>query len=68
MHHQQSQAERDIRMSKVKQKISGCFRIATGGQQFANIRGFIFTLMKQQLPLHALPVSILRGQFQFRTT
>ncbi|WP_372631323.1 IS66 family transposase [Cohnella sp.] len=63
-----NRAERDIRMSKVKQKISGCFRTAIGGQQFASIRGFISTLLKQQLPLHASLVSVLRGQFQFRTT
>lgn len=63
-----NQAERDIRMSKVKQKISGCFRTVTGGQQFASIRGFISTLLKQYLPLHDSLVSVLRGQFQFRTT
>ncbi|QJD81869.1 transposase [Cohnella herbarum] len=63
-----NQAERDIRMSKVKQKISGCFRTATGGEQFASIRGFISTLLKQKLPLHASLVSALRGNFQFKTT
>ncbi|QJD84993.1 IS66 family transposase [Cohnella herbarum] len=61
-------AERDIRMSKVKQKISGCFRTAIGGQQFASIRGFISTLLKQSLPLHQSLVSVLRGQFQFSAT
>jgi transposase len=63
-----NQAERDIRMSKVKQKISGCFRTASGGEHFASIRGFISTLLKQKLPLHASLVSALRGQFRFRTT
>ncbi|TFE19700.1 IS66 family transposase [Cohnella luojiensis] len=63
-----NQAERDIRMSKVKQKISGCFRTAIGGQQFASIRGFISTLMKQSLPLHNSLASVLRGQFHFRAT
>lgn len=62
------QAERDIRMSKVKQKISGCFRTAIGGQQFASIRGFISTLLKQSLPLYESLVSVVRGQFQFRVT
>jgi len=61
-------AERDIRMSKVKQKISGCFRTAIGGEQFARIRGFISTLLKQSLPLHESLVSVLRGQFRFRVT
>ncbi|QMV41820.1 IS66 family transposase [Cohnella cholangitidis] len=63
-----NQAERDIRMSKVKQKISGCFRTALGGKQFASIRGFISTLLKQSLPLHDSLISVLRGQFRFRTT
>ena len=40
-------AERDLRMMKCKQKISGGFRTTQGAEQFARIRGFISTIRKQ---------------------
>lgn len=54
-------AERDLRMMKCKQKISGGFRSDNGAAMFARIRGFISTVRKQGLNVLNAIIAIFSG-------
>jgi transposase len=56
-----NQAERDLRMFKVQQKVSGCFRSAHGGTAFSRIRGYLSSLSKQGIKRLAALEAVFTG-------
>jgi transposase len=58
-----NQAERDFRIAKVKQKVSGCFRSDTGAYAFAIIQSFIQSINKHHLSIWSELVKAFRDDY-----
>lgn len=57
-----NQAERDLRMAKLQQKISGCFRTDAGAGNFAVVRNYIETGRKHGLNPIDLLIALFNNQ------
>ena len=57
-----NRAEQDVRMMKVKQKISGGFRSPEGANRFCRIRGYISTAKKRKNNIFYALENASRGQ------
>jgi transposase len=56
-----NQAERDLRMLKVQQKISGTFRSSQGATAFCVIRSYLSTMRKQGRSMLAAMTAVFEG-------
>ena len=55
-------AERDLRMMKVQQKISGTFRSKEGAEAFAAVRSYISTIRKRGANVMEAIASVFAGR------
>jgi len=57
-----NRGENDIRMTKVQQKISGCFRSEQGAITFCRIRGYLSTCRKHHVSASQALALVFKGQ------
>ena len=57
-----NQAERDLRMVKLQQKVSGCFRTLSGAKAFCAVRSYLQTAQKHGLQGLEVLVALFSGE------
>lgn len=57
-----NQAERDLRPGKLHRKISGCFRNLEGAQRHADVRSYLSTTRKNNIPAITALTNLFTGQ------
>lgn len=60
-----NQAERDLRMIKVKTKVSGCFRIEEGARDYLKIMSYVGTPRKQGYNAYEASKNAISGHPDF---
>lgn len=55
-------AEREVRMIKLRQKVSGCLRTLTGAQQFCTIRSYLATAAKHGVHFFEALTTLAEGR------
>ncbi len=56
-----NQGENDLRMAKVQQKISGCFRSEYGAEMFFGLRSYLSSCKKQEVSASTALALLLNG-------
>ncbi len=56
-----NQAERDLRPQKLHRKISGCFRTLDGAQRHADVRSYLSTTRKNNIPAITALTDLFNG-------
>ena len=56
------QAERDLRSGKLHRKISGCFRTLEGAQRHADVRSYLSTTRKNNIPAITALTDLFTGR------
>lgn len=62
-----NQAERDLRMVKLKNKVIGCFRSADGAKDFLTLKSFTSTAAKAGQTAFSALLLLFQGDFTLGT-